>query len=145
MTIEGDPGCRLCKLNQYTDNVCEMGFGRNDADVMVVSRMPNSRTYQEMIEAELMSAGVPLERTYFTSVVKCRSFDADPGKKDLKVCTETYLDAEIAAIKPKFILGFGNEALAALTPHSGIMKWRPAACTAPNRARAARRCRSGSG
>lgn len=124
MTIEGDPGCRLCKLNQYTDNVCEMGFGRNDADVMVVSRMPNSRTYQEMIEAELMSAGVPLERTYFTSVVKCRSFDADPGKKDLKVCTETYLDAEIAAIKPKFILGFGNEALAALTPHSGIMKWR---------------------
>jgi uracil-DNA glycosylase family 4 len=124
MTIEGDPGCRLCKLNQYTDNVCEMGFGRNDADVMVVSRMPNSRTYQEMIEAELMSAGVPLERTYFTSVVKCRSFDVDPGKKDLKVCTETYLDAEIAAIKPKFILGFGNEALAALTPHSGIMKWR---------------------
>jgi uracil-DNA glycosylase family 4 len=124
MIIDGDPGCRLCKLHQYTDNVCEMGFGDRKADVMVVSRMPNSRTYQEMIEAELAAAGVDLKRVYFTSVVKCRSFDVDPGKKDLKACTETYLDRQIAEMKPKFILGFGNEALAALTPHGGIMKWR---------------------
>jgi DNA polymerase I - 3''-5'' exonuclease and polymerase domains len=77
-----------------------------------------------MIEAELVNAGIDLSRCYFTSVVKCRTFDQDPGKGDLKICASTYLHEEIAAIKPKFMLGFGNEALAAITPHSGIMKWR---------------------
>lgn len=122
--IEYDSACKLCKMHEFTDNVCEPGFGRNDADILIVSRMPNSRTYQEMIEAELAQAGVPLERCFFTSVIKCRAFDVDPGKKGTKLCATTYLDAEIARLKPKYILGFGNEALAALTPHSGIMKWR---------------------
>lgn len=124
MMIEYNSRCKLCKMHEYADEVCEPGFGPKQADVMVVSRMPNSKTYQEMIEAELSQAGVDLSRVFFTSVIKCRAFDVDPGKKGTKLCAETYLDAEIAAIKPKFILGFGNEALAALTPHSGIMKWR---------------------
>lgn len=122
--VNYDSGCSLCKLGQFTDDVCEPGIGRNDADIMVVSRMPNSPTYQEMIEGELVNAGIELERCFFTSVVKCRTFDVEPGKKDRKICTETYLDEEIAAIQPKYILGFGNEALEAITPHKGIMKWR---------------------
>ena len=122
--IEYNSRCKLCKLHQYTNSVCEPGLGRSDADIMVVSRMPNSSTYQEMIEAELRAAGVPVERCFFTSVVRCRSFDVDPGKKDLKLCAETYLEKEIAALNPQYILGLGNEALAALTKHSGIMKWR---------------------
>lgn len=122
--IEYNSRCKLCKLHQFTNEVCEPGFGRNDADIMVVSRMPNSSTYQEMIEGELAAAGVEVERCFFTSVMKCRSFDVDPGKKDLKLCPETYLHKEIEAINPKYILGFGNEALNALTGHSGIMKWR---------------------
>lgn len=124
MMIERNPHCKLCKLHQYTDTVCEVGFGRKTADIMIVSRMPNSITYQDMIEAELKAAGVDLTRCYFTSVVKCRSFEKDPGKGDLKICIETYLDAEIEAMKPKYILGFGNEALAAITKNSGIMKYR---------------------
>lgn len=119
-----DDSCKLCRMHQFTDNVCEPGSGRNDADIMIVSRMPNSRTYQEMIEQELIAAGVEIDRCFFTAVVKCRAFEKDPGKKDLKTCTENYLLKEIEALKPKFILGFGNEALAALTGHSGIMKWR---------------------
>jgi len=122
--IPYDAKCRLCRLNQYTREVCEPGMGRSDADVMVVSRMPNSPQYQEMIEAELIAAGVELDRVFFTSVVKCRAFDVDPGKRDIKACVEAYLHKEIEALKPKFILGMGNEALAALTSHSGIMKWR---------------------
>jgi len=91
---------------------------------MVVSRMPNSKTYQEMIEAELANAGIDLQRCFFTSVVKCRTFDVNPGKGDLKTCTAEYLVPEIQAMKPKFVLAFGNEALAAMAGHSGIMKWR---------------------
>jgi DNA polymerase-1 len=119
-----DAGCTLCKMHEFTDEVCEPGFGRNDADILIVSRMPNSPTYQEQIEQELMAADVELERCFFTSVVKCRSFEQDPGRKGIKTCAENYLLKEIEAIKPKFILGFGNEALSALTGHSGIMKWR---------------------
>lgn len=124
MMIDYNPSCQLCKLHSVVENVCEPGFGPAKADIMVVSRMPNSRTYQEMIEAELTAAGVPLDRVFFTAVVKCRSFDVDPGKRGLKVCAEAYLTQELTELKPKFILGFGNEALAALTGHSGIMKWR---------------------
>lgn len=124
MMIKGDPHCKLCRLCQYTEDVCEMGFGADGADIMVVSRMPNSPTYQDMIETELSQAGIDLNRVYYTSVVKCRTFEKDPGKRDLKACTEAYLEQEIAALKPKFILSFGNEALAATTKHSGIMKWR---------------------
>lgn len=122
--IDPDPKCRLCKLWQTADEVCDVGFGRKNADILIVSRMPNSKNYQEQIETELIRAGIDLARCYFTSVVKCRTFDQDPGKGDLKVCTETYLDQQIATLKPKFILAFGNEALAAVTKHSGIMKWR---------------------
>lgn len=122
--IEYPSGCRLCKMWQYTDEVCEPGSGRNDADIMIVSRMPNGAVYQEMIEQALMAAGIDLERCFFTAVTKCRAFDETPGKKDLKTCYETYLHAEIAAIKPQYILGFGNESLTAVTGHSGIMKWR---------------------
>lgn len=122
--VKYNPFCKLCKLHQTTEWVCEPGIGRNDADIIVVSRMPNSSTYQELIEGELINVGIELERVFFTSVIKCKTFDQDPGKKDLKICNETYLAKEIEAIKPSYILGFGNEALTALTGHGGIMKWR---------------------
>jgi DNA polymerase-1 len=77
-----------------------------------------------MIEVALEEVGIHLDRVFFTSVMKCRAFDVDAGRKDIKTCSETYLHKEIEVIKPKFILGFGNEALSALTGHSGIMKWR---------------------
>lgn len=122
--IESNPKCKLCKLWQTADEVCDVGFGHPRADILVVSRMPNSKQYQEQIETELTQAGVDIGRCYFTSVVKCRTFDQDPGKGDLKACTENYLDAQLASMRPKFVLAFGNEALAALSKHSGIMKWR---------------------
>lgn len=122
--IERDPKCKLCKLWQTADEVCDVGFGHPRADILVVSRMPNSQQYQDQIETELTAAGVDIGRCYFTSVVKCRTFDQDPGKGDLKTCTATYLDKQLESMKPKFVLAFGNEALAALSKHSGIMKWR---------------------
>lgn len=124
MMIERDPKCRLCKLWQTADDVCDLGFGSPRADILVVSRMPNSSQYQDQIETELTQAGVDIGRCFFTSVVKCRTFDQDPGRGDLKMCATTYLEAQIAQMKPKYVLAFGNEALAACSKHSGIMKWR---------------------
>lgn len=124
MMIAYNDRCKLCKMHQFTDDVCEPGFGAEGADIMVISRMPNSGRYQEMIDTELSHAGIDLDRCFFTSVVKCRSFDVDPGKRATKVCAETYLLDEIAQMKPKYILAFGNEALEAVAKHKGIMKWR---------------------
>ena len=122
--VEYNHNCTECKLWDYTDEVCEPGHGNSDGDIVVVSRMPNSDTYQQMIDGELEAAGVDLGRVFHTSAIKCRAFDVDPGKKGLKRCSELYLHEELKEIKPKFILGFGNEALSVLTGHSGIMKWR---------------------
>lgn len=100
-----------------------MGFGRKKADVMVVSRMHNSESYQRQVEEALADAGITADRVYFTAALKCRNFEDSTSNTQVKQCKE-YLDAEIAKIKPKWILAFGNEALFALTSHSGITKYR---------------------
>lgn len=119
----GNPNCTLCKLHQTADEVCEIGFGSKKARVMVVSRMPNSETYQNNIVTELKLAGLDVKDVYFTSVLKCRTFDQDARKREIKACTP-YLEQEIDLVKPEWILGFGNEPLQALAGHSGIMKYR---------------------
>lgn len=100
-----------------------MGFGSSRAKVMVVSRMHNSEAHQQMIEAELVGAGLALSDVYFTAALKCRTWEQEPGPKEIKACRE-FLDAEIAEIRPTWILALGNEALSATTGHSGIMKYR---------------------
>lgn len=90
---------------------------------MVVSLRPNSTTYQDMIESALQDAGIDLRRCFFTSVIKCRNWDMEARKTELKAC-QYYLDQELELVKPKWVLGFGNEPLQILTGNSGIMKHR---------------------
>jgi DNA polymerase-1 len=85
--------------------------------------MPNSESYQTLIEDSLREAGVEPYDCFFTSAIKCRNFELNAGKLDMKTCRQ-YLDAEIAALQPEWVLAFGNEALFATTGHSGIMKYR---------------------
>jgi uracil-DNA glycosylase family 4 len=118
-----DPQCQRCKLSEGVDKVCEMGFGAKKADIMVVSLRPNSSVYQEMIENALSDAGIELRRCYYTSAIKCRNWDLDIRKPELKACYY-YLEQEIQKVQPKWILAFGNEALNILTGASGIMKYR---------------------
>lgn len=121
--IPYNPQCRLCKLHQQAEEVCAPGYGRNDADIMVVSRMPNSPRYQLMIDDALRECGIELDRVFFTAVLKCRNWEQEGRKREIKACS-AYLEAEIDAIKPKYILLFGNEALTAIAGNSGIMKHR---------------------
>jgi len=85
--------------------------------------MPNSGSYQTYLEAALTNAGLDVNEIYFTSVIKCRSFDVEPRKPEFVACAP-YLADELAWVKPEFILAFGNEPLKELSGHSGIMKWR---------------------
>lgn len=124
--LEGirNPQCTLCRLHQTADVVCEIGFGPPTAEVMVVSKMSNSPNYQSALELELTQLGLNTSDVYFTQVMKCKTFEIDPNRSDIKTCSGTYLEAEIAAVKPKYILALGNEALQALLGKSGITKYR---------------------
>lgn len=117
-----DPDCALCKLCQTADVVCQIGFGPPGSDVMVVSKMANSRQYQNDLELELSEIGIK-QRVWFTQAIKCRTFDQNASNADIKQC-KTYLDQEIERVKPKFILALGNEALLATVGRSGITKYR---------------------
>lgn len=118
-----DHNCTQCKMHRDCESVCERGVGNKKAKIIVVSRMPNSENYQTLIEDSLREAGVEPGDCFFTSAIKCRNFELNAGKLDMKTCRQ-YLDAEIAILKPEWILAFGNEALFATTGHSGIMKYR---------------------
>lgn len=118
-----NPGCTDCKLHKTARNVCEPGFGPTPAKLMVVSKMSNSKDWQADLEFELEQLGFNSRDIYFAQAIKCRTFDQDVSNADVKACRK-YLDAEIAAVKPKFMLLLGNEALLAITGRSGITKYR---------------------
>jgi uracil-DNA glycosylase family 4 len=119
-----DAQCTACRLSAEADAVCVTGSGPLDADIMVVGKMPNSPTYQASLEADLAEAGIDPATVMFTSALKCRNLNVEAGTKtSIKAC-KTYLDAEIAVVKPKWVLALGNEALSSTTGNSGIMKYR---------------------
>ncbi len=121
-----DHECGLCPLNQYAvDGVCEPGTwrGKPKKRIMVVGKMPNSERYQDALESDLQEAGLDLDDIFFTSAIKCKVFDKNPSNANVKAC-KTYLDEEIEAVQPEFILVLGNEALQATVGRSGITKYR---------------------
>jgi uracil-DNA glycosylase family 4 len=119
-----DEGCTKCRLGEDADAVCVMGRGRLKSNIMVVGRMPNSKQFQRTLEADLQEAGLDTTNMYFTSAVKCRNFETNVGTRMVKTCASAYLMAEISVVKPEWILVMGNEALLAVTGHSGITKYR---------------------
>lgn len=118
-----DSSCTLCKLHDGAADICVWGFGRRQADVMVVSRSPNGEKYQAALELELTELGLDLGRVYFSAALKCLNFDRNASNADVKTC-RSYLEEEITQVKPKYILTLGNEALLAVLGKSGIMKYR---------------------
>jgi uracil-DNA glycosylase family 4 len=115
--------CELCKLHRTADVVCQIGWGKVDADVMVVTKMANSKEWQNDLELDLQEVGIDPRRVFYTQAIKCRTFDQDASNHDVKQC-KNYLDLEIERVKPTFILAFGNEALLATIGRSGITKYR---------------------
>ena len=118
-----NPECTDCKLHKTAEVVCQIGFGPKNADIVVVSKMPNSRDWQEELELELEEMGLGTDRIYFATAIKCRTFDQDASNADVKECRK-YLSSELERLQPKFVLALGNEALLSLTGHSGITKYR---------------------
>lgn len=114
--------CRMCSQAEGKD-VCVTASGPHDAKILVVSKTPLGTRGMAEIQTYLSRAGFDPEQIAFTGAVKCLTWDMQPGKTEIKACRR-YLEAEIDFVKPDWVLCLGNEALLAVTGHSGIMKYR---------------------
>lgn len=123
VNLLADRDCTSCKLHRNAEEVCEMGAGPLDADIMVVGKMPNSPKYQRQLEEYLSEVGVDPSKVYYTQALKCRNFEDNVSNTDVKAC-RSHLEREIAVVQPTHILALGNEGLLATTGHSGITKYR---------------------
>lgn len=117
--------CTECKLHNQAegDDVCVTGNGPNDARVVVVTKFPVGQRSRTELSGYLTEAGLDMSEVMWCSALKCRVWDLDPSKTDMKAC-RPYLDAELAFMQPEFVLAIGGEALFAVTGKSGIMKYR---------------------
>lgn len=126
--------CTDCPLHKGTSRVCVMGDGDIKSEVMIIGEAPGGneeytgRVFSgragEVLDLHLKEAGLPRSRVYVTNVVKCRpSENHKPSRLDWEACAQ-YLQAEIEAIDPKYILLLGNTAMQAVVKKSGITKQR---------------------
>jgi uracil-DNA glycosylase family 4 len=129
--IDGrNPKCRMCDLHKGQSNVCVWGVGPTKAKIMIVGEAPSEREAQagrpfggrsgQLLLEELRKAGIASDEVYFTHAVKCRPPDNRPPKtKEQKTC-KPYLEAELASIKPKYVLTLGNPATKAVFKRAKI-------------------------
>jgi DNA polymerase-1 len=78
----------------------------------------------KLLDEILERNGLDREDVYITNAVSCRPPDnRTPTKKEIRTC-KLWLDRQIKAVKPKFILLLGNVPLFSITGKSGIKKAR---------------------
>lgn len=129
-----DAGCQLCKLHQGADFVCLLGAGDRQAEVMIVGEAPGEREddsgkpfvgrsgklLEEMLEVEEFYR----EDVFITNAVSCRPpGNRTPTKGEVKAC-KSWLDYQIAKVKPSYVLLLGNTPLLSVTGKTGITKQR---------------------
>lgn len=119
----GNFNCTSCKLHRNADDVCVMGTGPLDAEIMVIGKMPNSDRHQKALEQQLEEVGLDPKRIYYTSALKCINWEDSSSNTHVKACRQ-YLERELEAVKPSHVLALGNEGLYAAAGKSGITKYR---------------------
>ncbi len=114
----------ICDLCDEGHIIQPFALGPKDADIVVVTNRKSSAKFQLELESQLAEVGLDPRAIRFTPVIKCKAFDVSLTNKQLKEHAAEYFQPELAAMKPKYILSLGNEALIATAGKSGIMKYR---------------------
>ncbi len=120
-----DAACTKCKLSGDAEDVCVTGQGPNNAQIMVVTRVPMARTGRTRIKlAEAFrTVGLDPDAMMWCSAIKCNTWGTEATKTDQKACAP-YLRAEMAHVNPDFVITFGAEAWFAASGWADITKHR---------------------
>ena len=124
-----NPKCKDCDLWKNATNVCVWGSGPKNAKIMVVTesvspeedrsnRMPLGKS-ATVLREELSRVGIDLSEVYITPAIKCRPTDKGVKGKHEKACKK-YIESELEAVKPKYILTLGNAATKAVFKRAKI-------------------------
>jgi DNA polymerase len=116
--------CRRCGLSQGRTQIV-FGDGHPDADLMFIGEGPGAEEDRRGLPfvgraGELLTAmiekglGIPRSEVYICNVVKCRPPEnRTPLPDEVRSCSP-FLDAQIAAVKPKAIVALGKPAASRL-------------------------------
>lgn len=129
-----NPNCEECPLHESAQTVCLVGDGPvASAKFMVVGEAPGFREDEisrpfsgksgQYLDSVLAKHGLDRSQAFITNANKCRPPEnRTPNKTEQKACRH-YLDDEIEAVDPGFMLLLGNGGLSTIRK-SGIMKHR---------------------
>lgn len=115
--------CGLCRMADGADTICVTATGSEEADILVVTKHPIGPKFYEELNEYLERAGIDVTTCAYTSAIKCKNYETEPGKVEVKACSR-YLHREIEVLKPRYVLLMGNEPLQAALGKSGITKYR---------------------
>jgi uracil-DNA glycosylase family 4 len=123
--------CNLCPLrSECPERGPNYPQGRVDSDIMLIGRNPDTDDYEtgqffspnspagDRICSFLSDAGIYRDECFITSVCKCHSYDNRPPTYGEMLTCLPYLRREIDIIRPKLVITFGSEAMAAVTPYT---------------------------
>ena len=125
--------CRLCNLAGGRTHAVP-GEGAPNASLMFIGEGPGFNEDRQgrpfvgpagqFLDELLRSIGLDRASVFITNMVKCRPpNNRDPFPGEVQACS-AYLDAQIAAIRPRVIVPLGRHALARWFPNQSIGKLR---------------------
>lgn len=127
--------CSLCSLHQ--DAIGPTSYnGTPESPLAIVGEGPGGVEDEygvplvgpsgQLLDKALWSVAVTRDCCYTTNVIKCRpKGNRTPTVEEGRFCSETWLDAELAIVRPKVIIALGSVALKYLLgPDARITKDR---------------------
>lgn len=120
--------CTACPLHAKATTICIDGDGPANARILFIGEAPGDREDKlgrpfvgqsgQLVRAEVSKAG--LGEVRYTNTVRCRPpGNRQPTKDEIKAC-RPYLDAELAEVKPEYVVTLGNVSSKAVLKHSKI-------------------------
>lgn len=122
--------CSLCRLCEGRTNAVP-GTGNPHAEIVFIGEGPGKNEDQQgvpfcgasgkFLDELLASINLSRDDIFITNIVKCRPpANRDPLPDEKTVCATTYLDRQLATIKPKLIVTLGRHALGHFIPNLKI-------------------------
>jgi DNA polymerase len=116
-------GCPLCKLARTRRNAVP-GEGQLSAKIMFIGEAPGKNEDEKgrpfvgaagrILDDLLKKAGIERSQVFITNVVKCRPPDNRVPEEDEVAACRSYLERQIALVRPKVICVLGRTAYSSL-------------------------------